>query len=141
MANVQLSALLTNVSRAATQGVAPSLGSATAQTARQGNAAPPPPATVTPPPGAVQSIQPVQPSPATETGREALELATQRIREFLKSSPTALEFTIDENSGRALLRIIDPETKQLIRQIPSEEVLAISRALDRLEGLLLQQRA
>ncbi len=31
--------------------------------------------------------------------------------------------------------------QQLIRQIPSEEMMAISRALGRLAGLLIQQQA
>jgi flagellar protein FlaG len=77
----------------------------------------------------------------TDTGRQALELATQRIREYLNSSSATLEFSIDQHSGRPLLRVIDLETGQLIRQIPSEEVLAIARALDHVQGLLLQQRA
>jgi flagellar protein FlaG len=122
MADVQLSALLAGVSDAG----------ARAGAYHQGRAAPAPEAAAPPP---------ASTAPVTDTGRQALELATQRIREYLNSSSATLEFSIDQHSGRPLLRVIDLETGQLIRQIPSEEVLAIARALDHVQGLLLQQRA
>jgi flagellar protein FlaG len=130
MASVQLGALLATVSSAATTAATPSAGAVTPRTNQQDLAAP------SAPPAAA-----VQPAPAPDAAREALEQATQRIRDVLKSSSATLVFTIDEDSGHPLLRIFDSETKQLIRQIPSEEVVAISRALDRLQGLLLQQKA
>jgi flagellar protein FlaG len=37
--------------------------------------------------------------------------------------------------------VIDPSNNELIRQIPSEEMLAISRALDRMQGLLVKSQA
>jgi flagellar protein FlaG len=39
------------------------------------------------------------------------------------------------------VRVVDTETKQLIRQVPTEEMVAISHALDRMTGLLLAQKA
>jgi len=131
MADVQLSALLPAVSGAGTRVPAPR----SADQAGAAANAPPVPA------GAVLPAAPDAPDAASDSGRQALEQATQRIRQYLKSSSATLEFTIDQQSGRALLRIIDPETNQLIRQIPSEEVLAIARAIDRVQGLLLKQQA
>jgi hypothetical protein len=37
--------------------------------------------------------------------------------------------------------VVDGVTKEVIRQIPNEEVLAIARAMDRLQGLLLKGKA
>ena len=125
MADVQLSALLAGIADAGSRAVA-------SLPADPGRAAPAP---------ADPAPRSAPPSPVSDTGRQALELATQRIREYLKSSTATLEFSIDQHSGRPLLRVIDLETGQLIRQIPSEEVLAIARALDHVQGLLLQQRA
>jgi flagellar protein FlaG len=52
-----------------------------------------------------------------------------------------LRFTIDKETGKTVVRIIDSTTDEVIRQIPSEEVLAISKAIDRMQGLLLKQKA
>ncbi len=38
-----------------------------------------------------------------------------------------LKFSIDEDSGRAVVQVMDSETGEMIRQLPSEEVLAVSR--------------
>lgn len=38
-----------------------------------------------------------------------------------------LRFSIDDDSGRAVVQVLDSETGETIRQLPSEEVLAVSR--------------
>ena len=76
-----------------------------------------------------------------DAGREAVEDAVKQIKQFLKYSPANLEFTLDQASGRVLLRIIDSQTKELLLQVPSDEVLAIARALDRFKGLFVQEKA
>jgi flagellar protein FlaG len=38
-----------------------------------------------------------------------------------------LRFSIDEDSGRAVVQVLDSETGEMIRQLPSDEVLAVSR--------------
>jgi flagellar protein FlaG len=40
-----------------------------------------------------------------------------------------------------VVKVVDTETDQVIRQIPSEEMLAIARNIDRLQGLLVKQEA
>ncbi len=52
-----------------------------------------------------------------------------------------VEFTSDQQTGHTVVRVLDRETQELIRQIPSKEVLSITHALDRLQGLLFQQKA
>ena len=106
-------------------------------------------ATPAPLPGAVDSPRPVPAPPSTQTmepkqappGAEAAQQAARRINEFLKSSSAAVEFVVDGQSNRVVVRVVDSATGQLIRQMPSEEMLAISHALDRVTGLLLEQKA
>ena len=43
--------------------------------------------------------------------------------------------------GVAVVKVIDKDSNKVIRQIPSEEVLQISKALDKLQGLLVKQQA
>jgi flagellar protein FlaG len=48
---------------------------------------------------------------------------------------------VDKESGRTIVKMIDIENNQLIRQIPTKEALAISRALDSLKGMTVHLKA
>lgn len=80
-------------------------------------------------------------SGAAQSNGQAIRNAARQINDFLKSASAGVEFTVDENSKRVVVRIVDSETKQVIRQIPSEEMLAISQSLDRVAGMLFEQKA
>jgi len=67
--------------------------------------------------------------------REAIVIANKAMQSLARD----LEFSMDAESGEMLVRVIDRATRQVIRQIPSEEMLAIARALDRIRGLLVNQ--
>ncbi len=41
-----------------------------------------------------------------------------------------LQFSVDENSGRTVIKVLDKETKQVIRQIPPEDAINFARRLD-----------
>jgi flagellar protein FlaG len=87
---------------------------------------------------------PVAAAPAkVESSASNVELkqAIAAANLHLKQVSNDLEFAVDTSSGRTVLRVIDASTKQVIRQFPSEEVLAITRAIDRFQGLLLKEKA
>lgn len=69
--------------------------------------------------------------------REAIVIANKAMQSLARG----LEFSMDAESGEMLVRVIDRATRQVIRQIPSEEMLAIARALDRMRGLLVNHDA
>lgn len=78
-------------------------------------------------------------APVDTTG--AVREAVAAINRAAKSLSNSVELSLDERSERAVVRIVDAETGQLIRQIPSEEVLELRRALDRIAGLLIHRTA
>jgi flagellar protein FlaG len=59
----------------------------------------------------------------------------------LKSISSSLEFSKDSSTGKDLVRIIDTNSNEVIRQFPTEEMLAIARAIDNFKGLLIDQKA
>lgn len=67
--------------------------------------------------------------------------AVEKISEFVSSRQSELSFSIDDASGSQIVKIMDTQTKQVIRQFPSEEAVAIARALDKLQGLLIRDKA
>ncbi|WP_412479207.1 flagellar protein FlaG [Azonexus sp. IMCC34839] len=75
------------------------------------------------------------------TAAESLRNATERINAFVQPVSSDITFSIDEETGSTVVKVIDRETKDILRQIPSEEILSIAKALDRLQGLLIRQKA
>ena len=63
------------------------------------------------------------------------------MNEFVKPFNNALNFSVDQESKTTVVKVIDQSTKEVIRQIPSEEMLALAKALDTMKGLLIQQKA
>lgn len=63
----------------------------------------------------------------------------QRINEVLGSY--GVEFHLKEPGPRVVTEIVDRESGEVIRQIPSEEVLRIAERLEQLRGALLREQA
>lgn len=64
------------------------------------------------------------------------------INKALKQSARNLEFTVDTDTEKPVVKVVDTETGDVIRQIPSEEMLSITRAIDEAQvNLLLKQTA
>lgn len=78
---------------------------------------------------------------ATAPSLEKVHQAVQSINKSLQSMSRDLEFSVDSDSNRTIVKIVDNKTKEVIRQIPSQEALEISKALDTVRGLLIKQQA
>lgn len=73
--------------------------------------------------------------------------AVESINQFVNAQMRTLNFSVDENSGKAVVKVIDFETKDVIRQIPGEEVLKMASAIKKLQddlgsatGLLIDSK-
>jgi len=65
----------------------------------------------------------------TEVTKEDLEKAVSHLKEYVQNMKRDMDFSVDDMTGRFVVKVYDSETRELIRQIPSEEMLAISRHL------------
>lgn len=84
------------------------------------------------------------PTAADRQGRElALQQSAGKVRQMLATAAPDLHFSVDKDSGRTVIRVIDPATHEVLRQIPAEEILRMSKNLDemiaRLKGLLIDR--
>ncbi len=96
------------------------------------------------PPEAVRAQSAQEPQgadKATQPSSEQLNQAVKQIQDVITKSANSLQFSIDEDLGLSIVKVVDTESKKVIRQIPSEEVLKIAKALDTLQGLLVKQQA
>ena len=78
---------------------------------------------------------------AKEADRKELDKAVKDVNDFVGTVNTDLRFSVDDDSGRTVVKVIDVSTKEVIKQYPSEEMLAIAKALDSIKGLLIHQKA
>lgn len=72
---------------------------------------------------------------------QQIRQAVEQIKTALPAKANALQFSLDDRTGKTIVTVTDGDTGELIRQIPSEELLEIARAVDKMQGLLLKQSA
>lgn len=74
--------------------------------------------------------------------RAELEVAVKKMQDYATQIISRdLSFSVDEASGETVIRVVDPETDEVVRQIPSEEVLRIARSLESGKGFLMETKA
>ena len=73
--------------------------------------------------------------------RESAQALVKQISQQLEDSGRSLALSVDEVAGDIVTRVLNPNTGELVRSIPSEEMLRISRNLMSIEGLLINQSA
>jgi flagellar protein FlaG len=71
---------------------------------------------------------------------ETLIAAVQEIEKFVQSVRRNLEFSIDEASGKVIVKVIASETGEVVRQLPSAEALKIADNLQSAHSLLFDAK-
>lgn len=94
--------------------------------------------------GAQNTVEKTEPNkPATNELQQALDV----INRAMTLEQRSLSFSVDDISGRSIIKVTDVQTEQLIRQIPSEEVIKVAQDIKRLQeemgqslGLLVDRK-
>lgn len=63
--------------------------------------------------------------------REKLDSAVEQLNSYVQTVRRELQFSIHDDSGRTVIKVLDRDSGEVIRQIPSEEALDV---LSRLPG-------
>ena len=81
-----------------------------------------------------ESLRPVQEIDPTDRNQveEVLKTLVSEVSQIQKG----LNFSVDEQNGEFVIRVIDQSTDEVIRQIPSEEMLNIINRLNEVNSLL-----
>jgi flagellar protein FlaG len=98
-------------------------------------------ATVAKPAAAPAELATAVQQPTPVPSLEQLAQAVKKINKVLQTQSQNLEFTIDSDSKRTIIKVVDQGTKEVLRQIPTEETLEIAKAIDQTMGLLIRQKA
>ncbi|MGL5048846.1 MAG: flagellar protein FlaG [Shewanella sp.] len=68
------------------------------------------------------------------------QVATE-LSDMMSIMRKGLAFKVDESSGQAVVTVMDKDTGDVIRQMPSEEALALAEKLSEVTGLLMKTEA
>ena len=93
-------------------------------------------------PAAPNAVQPSQNrnSNQPEPSLEQIKQAVNQINQTIQSVNKDVQFSVDQQSGRVIVKVVDTQNNQVIRQIPSKETLAVAEALGKLQGLIIHQK-
>lgn len=87
---------------------------------------------------AAVAVKPAQAARDNEQVKQVMEEVKQAVE---ARAPNSLAFSIDDSSGKVIVKVTDAATGEMVRQIPSEEMLDIARSIDKMQGLLLKEKA
>ncbi len=65
----------------------------------------------------------------SEVEEKEIEAVVNNLNEFVQSAQRQLEFFVDQESGKTVVRVIDSDTGDTIRNIPSDEILSMQKHL------------
>lgn len=71
---------------------------------------------------------------------DRVKQATEQINQVVQKLGRDLQFSVDPDTHTQVVKVVDTQTKEVIRQMPTQEMLAIAKALDKLQGLLLKDK-
>lgn len=72
---------------------------------------------------------------------EQLKDAIQTLNDSLARTPTKANISHDDVLNRYVVRIADKQSGEIVREIPSEDLLKFARHLEKLKGILFDKEA
>ncbi len=73
--------------------------------------------------------------------RETAQQATEKLKKALEEiQHNRLEFSIHEETGRTVIKVIDQQTGKVIKQLPPEELLDLAAKLEEMSGVLFDKK-
>jgi len=93
-------------------------------------------------PSAANHLEPTPESAGKQKGADdsALQEAVTKANAVIRQVDSHIQISIDRDLNRPVVKVVDSQSGQLIRQIPAEEMLEIAKHLSQVEGLLFKER-
>jgi flagellar protein FlaG len=71
---------------------------------------------------------------------QAVMRAVERANKVLAGTPNHAEFSVHKPYGDIVVKIVNSETQEIIREFPSEKVLALLDKLQELNGTIIDEK-
>lgn len=73
--------------------------------------------------------------------RRTLDQAVAKVSEILKTTDTNLKIEVDDATERVIVRVVNEDSGEIIRQFPPKEVLELAKFFHGSKGFLLEEQA
>ena len=83
---------------------------------------------------------PAQAQAAAPTAQR-VEAAVGNANKSMQAIDATLQFEVDPETKMTVIKVVDTADNTVLRQVPAQEMLEIAQALDRMQGVLLRQKA
>ena len=84
-------------------------------------------------------IRPSNINQVMQPTRETVARAAEQMQKFVSTMGRNLNFSIDGETGHHIVRVTNPATGEVVRQLPSEEMLRIAHSLTQISALVNQK--
>ena len=82
-----------------------------------------------------------QAQPSQEMTADEVQAVVDKLNEFMSNGQRNLNFSVDNDTENVVVKVMDTETQEVIRQFPSEQTLKLAKHLEGMLGLILNDRA
>jgi len=72
--------------------------------------------------------------------KKKLDEISELLNFEMKARSTNLNFSVDEPTNRVVVKVINSDTGDVIREVPSEAILRVSKNIEALKGILFDGR-
>ncbi len=89
----------------------------------------------------VSTVAPAATPQAQRSSESDVASAVEKLNDFASKNASDLNFSKDQDTGKTIVKVVDKATDAVIREIPSEEAIAIAKSIDKMQGLLINHKA
>lgn len=75
-----------------------------------------------------------------EVDKSNLRKQTDKLNQVMDLFNYSIRFTLDDESKRMVVKVVNSETDEIIRQIPPKEMLQLMHRLDQVVGVILDEK-
>ena len=83
----------------------------------------------------------VEKAAKAEKTREPLNEVVSELNNLVRDLHRELQFSVDDKSGEPVIKVVDSKTDEVVRQIPSEEVVRLRQRLEEAAGVIFRDSA
>lgn len=88
---------------------------------------------------AVAQAKPAE--PGKQFGHAELSNAVADLNKVAQAASQGVRFSVDEDTGRTVVKVVDTQTDKVLRQIPTVEALKLWRSIEQMQGVMLRDKA
>lgn len=70
--------------------------------------------------------------PSVQQNNADIEKQVQNLQDFVREQGWTVNFSMEKELDQVVIKVVDADTKSVIRQIPSEELIAINKRIQAL---------